>query len=97
MSNPSKIRPADLSRRSILRNAAFAAGGAATLGAMLSGNRRAAAQTKVAQTLVAYQNTPHAAQRCDNCLQFEPPAACKVVDGKIAAAGWCKVYVKKPA
>jgi hypothetical protein len=55
------------------------------------------AQTKVSQKLVGDQNTPHGSQQCDNCLQFLPPFSCKVVDGTVDAAGWCKVYVKKPA
>jgi hypothetical protein len=98
MHDTRQIRPAEPSRRSILRNLAFTAGGTAMLGTVMSGNRVAEAQqTKVAQTVVGYQDTPHDGQRCDNCLQFEPPSSCKVVEGKIAAAGWCKVYVKKPA
>ncbi len=96
MDDVAKIRPAELSRRSILRNLAVTAGGAAVLGTA-SGNRVAAAQAKVAQKVVGYQDTPKGAQRCDNCTQFEAPSSCKVVEGSIAPAGWCKVYVKKPA
>ena len=58
-------------------------------------NRVAAA--KMTQKAVGYQETPKGAQRCDNCSQFEAPAACKVVEGNIAAAGWCHVWVQKPA
>ncbi len=96
MSNLQKI-PAALSRRSLLRDLAFTAGGAAALGATVCGHRAAAAQTKVAQKAVGYQATPQGAQRCDNCMQFEAPSSCKVVDGSIDPAGWCKIYVKKPA
>jgi hypothetical protein len=103
-----KILSTELSRRSILRNLSFTAGGtamfsaitaggAAMLGTILSGNREAAAQTKMTPISVGYQGTPKGAQRCDNCTQFESPAACKVVQGNIAAAGWCKIYAKKPA
>jgi hypothetical protein len=84
------------SRRSILRKVALTAGGTAMLGSILGGNRTAEAQTKAAKSVVGYQDTPHDGQRCDNCLQFQPPDACKVVEGTIAPAGWCKVYVKKP-
>jgi hypothetical protein len=97
MDDPLKIGAAELSRRSILQNLAFTAGGATILGTTAGGIRPAAAQTKVAQTLVGYQDTPKGDQRCDNCAQFEAPSSCKVVDGAIAAGGWCKVYVKKPA
>src|SRR5580704_9598099 len=97
MDDAPKIRSVELSRRSILRNLAFTAGGAAMLRTTMSGNRVAAAQTKATQKAVGYQDTPKDAQRCDNCSQFEPPSSCKVVEGKIEPAGWCKVYVKKPA
>jgi hypothetical protein len=103
-----KILSAKLTRRSVLRNLSFTAGGAAMLstvmaggaamlGTILSGNREAAAQTKMTAISVGYQGTPKGAQRCDNCTQFESPASCKVVLGNVAAAGWCKIYVKKPA
>ena len=89
-------RSAGLSRRAILRNLAVGAGGAAILGASAGGNP-AAAQTKVAQKAVSYQDKPKGAERCDNCTQFEAPASCKVVEGTISPNGWCGVYVKKPA
>ena len=91
-----KDRSAALSRRAMLRKLAVTAGGAAVLATTASVNR-AAAQTKMAQTAVKYQVTPKGAQRCDNCTQFQAPASCKVVEGNIDPAGWCMVYVKKPA
>jgi hypothetical protein len=108
MDDALKILSAGLSRRSILRSFAFTAGGvamlgtimaggAAMIGTMVSASREAAAQTKMTPTAVSYQSTPQGPQRCDNCTQFESPAACKVVSGNIAAAGWCKIYAKKPA
>jgi hypothetical protein len=97
MSDAPNAQPAALSRRSILRNLAFTAGGAAVLGSTVSGGRRARAESKMTQTAVGYQATPKDAQRCDNCTQFEPSASCKVVEGNIAPSGWCKIYVKKPA
>ena len=97
MNDAPKIRSAELSRRSILRNLAYTVGGAAMLGTTVSGHRVAAAQTKMTQKAVGYQDTPKGKQRCDNCAQFEPPSSCKIVQGNIAPAGWCKVYVKKPA
>ena len=96
MGDTPNIRSA-LSRRAILRNLAIGAGGAALLAATVAESRDAAAQSKATQKAVGYQDTPHGAQRCDNCRQFEPPSGCKTVEGKIAAAGWCKIYVKQPA
>ena len=97
MEDELKVRSAQLSRRFLLRSVAFAAGGAAILNTTAAVNRTQAAPTKVAQKIVAYQDTPKGAQRCDNCTQFEPAASCKVVEGNINPAGWCKVYVKAPA
>lgn len=85
-------RQEGLSRRWLLRNAAIAAGGV-TLGTTVIDH----AEAKASQKAVAYQDTPKGDQRCDNCVQFVPPDACKVVEGKISPTGWCKVYVKKPA
>ena len=95
--NTSRIRSAELSRRTILRKFALTAGGTAMLSTIMGESRMATAQTKAAKTVVGYQDTPHDLQRCDNCLQFVPPSSCKVVDGNISPSGWCKVYVKKPA
>src|SRR5262245_585469 len=42
-------------------------------------------------------------QRCDNCLQYQgkptdPTAACTIFPGhSVPAAGWCKVWAKRPA
>ena len=96
MGDAPKIRSGELSRRSILRNFAFSAGGAAILATTVAASRMAEAQTKATQKAVGYQDTPHGAQRCDNCRQFEPPSSCKTVQGTVAPAGWCKIYVKKP-
>jgi hypothetical protein len=97
MSDVSKSSSTEHSRRSILQKFMFSAGGVAMLATTLSGNRVASAQTKPSQKVVGYQDTPHGEQRCDNCLQFVSPSSCKVVEGDINPAGWCKVYVKKPA
>jgi hypothetical protein len=85
------------SRRSILRKVVLSAGATAITTSLLGENPKAIAQTKAAKSVVAYQDTPHEGQSCATCLQFEPPAGCKVVEGTVSAAGWCKVYVKKPA
>jgi len=97
MSDARNLRPAELSRRKILRNFAFTtAAGIAVLGTATVGARQAAAQSKASQKAVGYQDTPKGAQQCDNCRQFAAPTSCKVVEGTIAAAGWCKMYVKAP-
>jgi hypothetical protein len=78
-----------VSRRTVL----FAAAGAAPLLALTSGE----AQAKLAQTAVRYQTDPKDGHQCDGCNFFVAPNSCKMVDGDIAATGWCALWVKKPA
>jgi hypothetical protein len=54
-----------------------------------------AQQTKVAKTVVAYQDTPKEGHSCAGCSLFEPPNACKVVEGTISPSGWCKLWAPK--
>jgi anaerobic selenocysteine-containing dehydrogenase len=70
----------------------------AALAAAIVGGAGAAAraQSKAKKSLVQYQQNPKGGQQCDNCLLWEPPDACKVVEGKISPKGWCAVYQPKP-
>jgi len=52
------------------------------------------ASAKIAPNLVAYQATPKNGQDCKGCKLFEPPNACKSVDGAISPSGWCKLWIK---
>ena len=63
-----------ISRRALLGGAALAVGAAATIGA----SRRAAAQQKVSHAEAQYQDQPKGQQRCEICLNFRPPNACRV-------------------
>jgi secreted PhoX family phosphatase len=85
-----------ISRRQVLTVAA-AAGASVTGAAAIIGISTAAQAAKVSQKIVKYQDTPKGEQRCETCVQFEPPSTCKVVDGTVAAQGWCTVYAKKQA
>jgi hypothetical protein len=65
--------------------------------AIVGGGAAAArAQNKAKQSLVQYQEKPKGDQACDKCLQWAPPDACKVVEGKINPKGWCALYLPKP-
>ena len=55
----------------------------------------AKAQEKIAQNLVQYQPGPKDGNRCDHCVNWAPPAACTIVAGNIAPAGWCVAYAPK--
>ena len=84
-----QAQPTCVSRRTVL----IAAVGAAPLLALGATGAKA---SKMAQSAVGYQPTPKDGKQCSGCNLFIAPNACKTVDGEIAAAGWCKLWVKKP-
>jgi hypothetical protein len=82
------------SRRAFLRGVAQVGGAGFITAATLAAPAGAAAK-KLPQKAAAYQPTPKGKQRCDNCAQWQSPAACKIVDGAIAPSGWCDLYGPK--
>ncbi len=80
-----------ISRRVVLAGTALALGVAAT-GTIAT---QAAAQQKVSQADAKYQDQPKGQQRCDGCVQFQPPNACKIVQGEISPSGWCQLFAAK--
>ncbi|WP_291602720.1 high-potential iron-sulfur protein [Bradyrhizobium sp.] len=82
-----------LSRRAVLARGALAAGAVATMDLLAA---EANAQVKKAtQAASGYQASPKGNQQCDNCRHWAGGGVCKVVEGSIAAAGWCRLYAKK--
>ena len=69
------------------------AGGGAIVAASLP--TAAMASTKVGKSAVAYQIKPKGKAQCDNCAQWQGPAACKLVSGVISPSGWCSIYFAK--
>jgi hypothetical protein len=94
MKTDTKPHTLDFSRRGLMRSVGLAAGVGALVGAGFAATP-AAAGSKFSQAMAKYQLTPKGAQRCANCSQFQFPAACKVVDGKIGPDAWCDLYAKK--
>jgi hypothetical protein len=82
-----------MSRRSVLKRATLLAG--TVLAASLLPDKQALAQQKVSKEAMKYQDTPNGDKQCSNCLQFVPPASCKVVEGTINPNGYCLAWVKK--
>ncbi len=78
-------------RRKVLQ--AGLAVAAAGVGAGLA--RRAAAQEKLAQNMVMYQDHPNNGQHCSLCAQYIDPNNCKIVQGPIVANGWCAAFAPK--
>jgi hypothetical protein len=80
-----------ISRRVVLTGTALAVGATAAVRVVSP----ATAQEKMSQADAKYQGTPKGGQRCDGCMLFQPPNACKVVQGEISPSGWCQLFVKK--
>jgi hypothetical protein len=56
---------------------------------------RAGAQQKISQAVAKYQNQPKGQQSCAVCGNFQPPTACKFVQGTISPKGWCMLFAAK--
>lgn len=82
-----------LSRRSLLSQALLLTGAALTASVVPS--RQASAQQKASKMAMKYQDKPNGDMHCSNCMQFVPPASCKVVEGVISPNGYCIAWVKK--
>ena len=80
-----------ISRRAMLTGTALALGAAAAATAV----SQAAAQEKLSQADAKYQGTPKGEQHCDGCVNFQPPNACKFVQGDISPSGWCQLFAPK--
>ena len=78
----------DKTRRQVLRAGLAVVGGVAAA----SG---AKADDKLDPKLVQYQPTPKDGLKCVNCVNFEPPNACKFVSGTISPDGWCAAFAPK--
>jgi hypothetical protein len=50
---------------------------------------------KISKVAVNYQDHPDGDKRCDKCAQFQPPDACKVVEGSISPQGSCRIFILK--
>jgi hypothetical protein len=91
VANPNNA-PVLLTRRSLLRATAEAAGVAFILGARAE---TATASPKLSLKVVAYQDHPAGDKRCDGCAHFQPPNGCKIVDGIVSPGGYCKFFTPR--
>ena len=83
-------RTVPLCRRALLKYAIGAAGGVAICCALPN---PATATPKISKKAVAYQDHPDGDKECAKCAQFQPPDACKMVDGPISPQGSCRIFV----
>ena len=77
-----------ISRRALVQGAALA-------GAALTPWRQAAAQQKISKQAAKYQDQPKGQQRCEICINFQPPNQCRMVQGEIAKNGWCQLFAAR--
>ncbi len=82
---------ATMSRRALLRAVASAAAGVTAITA----SRRGTAQQKVSKAEAKYQDQPKGQQRCEICVNFQPPDQCRFVEGPISRTGWCQFFAAK--
>ena len=94
MSDSTTRTPRTTSRRAVLLNSVSIAAGGFVLSAPAV--RTALAQTKLTHEVSKSQDTPKNGQKCSTCVQFEPPASCKIVVDPISPEGWCQFYGPKP-
>jgi hypothetical protein len=81
------------SRRKILLSLFWTAA-LANAATRFGGIRTARAQQKVSKELAQYQDSPKDGHKCSECSLFEPPKACKAVEGDISPDGWCQLWTK---
>lgn len=79
-----------LRRRTVLQ---IAAGWAGTAAILATSPNSANAAPKISKAAVAYQDHPDGDKRCDKCAQFQPPDACKMVEGAINPQGSCRIFM----
>jgi hypothetical protein len=80
-----------VTRRVALSGTALALGVAAAGTAVT----RADAQQKITPAAAKYQDQPKGQQSCAVCVNFQPPNACKFVQGTISPTGWCLLFAPK--
>ena len=85
-----------MSRRLFLSRGAYALGGAAIVAGATLTAQTAAAGSKVSQAQAGYKATTKSASKCDTCAHFEPPSACKIVDGAVSPSGSCNFFAPRP-
>ena len=89
------VRTGVVSRRKVLfRGITCVIGGGTVAGSLAI--RQAQANAKVPKSQAGYKDSPKGGGRCDKCVQFQPPAACKIVDGAVSPSGSCNYFAPKP-
>ncbi len=81
----------DNARRGFLQTALAVVAAVPFLGLTVRPSKAA----KISKASVAYKDSPNGSHSCDNCRLFEPPKACKLVEGAVSPQGWCRMWSAK--
>jgi hypothetical protein len=85
-----------VTRRGLLEGTLVTAATASTrLGLTARAEGEPSETQKVTHADAKYQPMPNRQQRCEICLQFEPPDHCKIVRSPISATGWCQYFAAR--
>jgi hypothetical protein len=87
-SAPSRSKTA-ISRRKVIGAACL------LMSSAIASPKAARAAAKVPQGQAGYRTRPNGAARCQQCVQFLPPAGCGIVDGAISPSGWCNFFAPR--
>ena len=82
-------------RREMIFGIGLAAAATGLAAVSLSATAARAGQMKMSPGDIGYQSHPNGTQRCELCVNWQGPSACKVVSGPISANGWCGIYARK--
>lgn len=82
-------------RRQLIGRMTLAIGLAGAMGSGLAPRRAHAAPAKLPPNEIGYQASPKGNARCELCVNWQAPNACKVVAGSISPNGWCGLFVRK--
>jgi hypothetical protein len=83
-------RSVPLCRRALLQ---YAVGTAGAVAICFAAPTPAPAAPKISKKAVAYQDHPDGDKECAKCAQFQPPDACKMVEGPISPKGSCRIFM----
>ena len=84
-------RPGSFSRRTLLAGTAITVAVSAAQGL----TRSARADDKATKEQAKYQGHPNGQQRCEICVNFQPPNRCAFVQGDISPKGWCQFFAAR--
>src|SRR5580692_8619387 len=83
------------SRRTFIGRASLAIGLATFVGGGIAPLRASAVPVKLPQGEIGYQPAPKGKARCELCVNWQAPNACKLVAGAISPTGWCGLFAAR--